>query len=241
MGFNLTPGISRRAATDALQRFAFGALQCRHVELKDRRLEADALAGLGFTSSPTVTFEVDLSPPDEEVFARMSSACRRAVRKSQKSGVTVEEASPAGFAEDYYAQLEDVFAKQSLTPTYGIDRVRTLIRCLYPTGRLLLLRALAPDGECIATGIFPAMNGVAYFWGGASWRHGQILRPNEAIFWRAMCFWKARGMTVLDMGGGGDYKRKYGPREFSVPFFRKSRPAILMQLRDVAQYVLTRR
>jgi len=237
MGFNLEAGANRSAAARGLADFAFGPLRCMHLEFKDRALQASDLEGLGFKLSPTVTFEVDLVPDEEVIFGRMTSACRRAIRKSLKEGVQIELASGVGFADDYYAQLLDVFAKQSLKPMYGVERVRELIRCLEPTGRLLLLRAVAPDGAVIATGIFPAMNGVAYFWGGASWRSHQILRPNEAIFWHAMRYWKERGMTVLDMGGGGDYKRKYAPRELSVPFFRKSRFAPVMVLREGASAV----
>jgi hypothetical protein len=237
MGFNLESDADRSAAARGLADFAFGPLRCMHLEFKDRALQASDLEGLGFKSSPTVTFEVDLVPDEEVIFGRMTSACRRAIRKSVKEEVQIEVASGVGFADDYYAQLLDVFAKQSLKPMYGVERVRELIRCLEPTGRLLLLRAVAPDGAVIATGIFPAMNGVAYFWGGASWRSHQILRPNEAIFWHAMRYWKERGMTVLDMGGGGDYKRKYAPRELSVPFFRKSRFAPVMVLREGASAV----
>ena len=238
MGFNLRDGARRPEAARALVDFAFGPLRCVHLELKDRRLHETELERLGFSSSPTVTFEVDLSPDEDAIFANMTSACRRAVRKSEKEGVVIEEASGAEFADDYYAQLEDVFAKQSLRPMYGASRVRELVRCLEPTGRLLLVRARAPNGASIATGIFPAMNGVAYFWGGASWRSHQGLRPNEALFWYAMRCWKERGMTVLDMGGGGEYKRKYGPTETSVPFGRRSRFGFLMSLREGARRVV---
>jgi GNAT acetyltransferase-like protein len=239
IGFNLTEGVSRRDATEALLRFAFGPLHCMHLELKDRRMDCNDTVGLGFEWSPTVTFEVDLASPEDDIFARVSKSCRWSIRKAARSGVTVEEAGPEGFADEYYAQLEDVFAKQSLAPTYGVERVRELIRCVHPTGRLLLVRAVGPNGERIATGLFPALNGMAYFWGGASWRSHQSLCPNEALLWVAMRFWKQRGMTILDMGGGGDYKRKYRPREFSVPFFRKSRLPGLMRLRDIAQRVAT--
>ena len=235
MGFNLEEGIDRREAAAALVPFAFQQLGCLHVELKDRFLHSDDLAGRGFEQSPSVTFEVDLSPSEDELFGRMSSACRRAIRKSEKEGVTVEEASDDEFADEYYAQLEDVFEKQSAVPTYDVKRVRELINALEPTGWLLLLRARSADGTAIATGIFPALNGTAYFWGGASWREHQIVRPNEAIFWHAMRYWKARGVTVLDMGGGGDYKRKYGPVELSIPHFRKSRLPGLGVLRELAR------
>jgi hypothetical protein len=235
MGFNLEPEASRRDAAAALVPFAFGPLGCVHLELKDRRLHESDVSGLGFQSTPTLTYEVDLTADEDALFGRMTSAGRRAIRKSVKDGVLVEEASGLEFADEYYAQLEEVFAKQALRPTYGVSRVRELIRCLEPTGRLLLLRARSPDGEPIATALFPALNGYAYFWGGASWRHGQQHRPNEAIFWYAMRYWKERGMGVLDLGGGGDYKRKYGATELWLPFARVSRFRALMVLREGAR------
>jgi CelD/BcsL family acetyltransferase involved in cellulose biosynthesis len=241
MGFNLTDGFSRRDAAAALIPFAFRTLGCAHLELKDRRLQTGEMQGLGFTSEPTVTFEVDLTDDEAAIFGRLSSACRRAVRRGEKVGVTVEEATGTAFANEYHAQLVEVFARQSLVPPYGAERVRALIECLEPTGRLLLLRARSPEGLPIATGIFPAFNGTAYFWGGASLRAQQIHRPNEAIFWYAMRHWRARGVTALDLGGGGEYKRKYGPRELRLPFFRRSRFPGLPVLREAARLATEQR
>jgi CelD/BcsL family acetyltransferase involved in cellulose biosynthesis len=239
MGFNLVDGVDRRAAAAALVPFAFRGLRCAHLELKDRRLTTDDLHG--FASEPTQTFEVDLSSDEDAIFARMSSACRRAVRRGRKIGVTVEQASGADFADEYYAQLVQVFARQSLVPPYGVDRVRALIECLEPTGRLLLIRARSPEGVPIATGIFPGFNGTAYFWGGASVREHQNLRPNEAIFWFAMRYWQERGVKALDLGGGGEYKRRYGPREVRLPFFRKSRLPGVSVARALARAAVARR
>ncbi len=111
LGFNLADGVSRRAAVEALLPFAFGSLGCLHVELRDRDLSLDDVHGLGvdyalgadFTGK--TIFEVDLRPPEEELFARMASACRRCIRKAEKVGVTIEEADDLEFADDYYAQL----------------------------------------------------------------------------------------------------------------------------------------
>ncbi len=240
MGFNLHDGVSRREAVEALVQFAFRRQRCLHLELKDRHLTEEEIAGLGFDCTRDDTMEVDLTGDDEAVMSRMTSACRRAIRKAAKTGVCVEEVSGEEFAPEYYDQLLEVFGRQGLRPSYGVDRVRELVRCVGPTGRLLTVRARSPEGEPIATGIFPAMNGTAYFWGGASRADGQIHRPNEAIFWYAMRYWRDRGIAVMDLGGGGDYKRKYGPREFTVPFFRRSRVPALGALRDVAERVLTR-
>jgi hypothetical protein len=235
LGFNLREGVSRRSAVEALLPFAFRTLRCMHLELRDRQLTVEDVDNLGFDFSPRTIFEIDLQPSEDEMFARMTSACRGSIRKAEKVGVTVEEADDLSFADDYYAQLRDVFAKQSLVPTYDVARVRELIHHLHPSGRLLLLRARDNDGRCVATGIFPALNRTAYFWGGASWRQHQILRPNEPIMWYAMKYWKARGIQWLDLAGGADYKRKYGTVEVPVPYFRISRFRAISAARHLAK------
>ena len=235
MGFNLEPGVSRGEAAAALVRYARESLGCAHVELRDRDLGVQDVDGDRFSVDRFTTFEVDLTRSEDEIFAGMASACRRAVRKAEKEGVVTEPASDAEFADDYYAQLVDVFAKQSLRPTYGVDRVRALIRHLQPSGRLLLVRARSPAGKCIATGIYPALGRSMYFWGGASWRENQILRPNEAVFWYAIRYWKERGVEAFDMGGGGEYKRKYGGVEIEVPHLSWSRFRALEIMRGVVR------
>lgn len=235
MGFNLTAEVDKRQAIRALIDYAFGELSCMHLEMMDRNLTLRDLDGLGVEYRLLHGFEIDLRHSEDELFSRMTSACRRCIRKAKKLGVVIEEAHDPEFADDYYAQLRDVFAKQQLVPTYGIERVRQLIAHMYPTGHLLLLRARDLSGRCIATGIFPHLNSVMYFWGGASWRQHQILRPNEALQWYVIKAGKLRGIHTYDMGGAGDYKRKYGGREIGVPWFRKSKYVWLSRMRVLAQ------
>ena len=104
-----------------------------------------------------------------------------------------------------------------------------------------MLRAVAPDGARIATALFPAREDFAYFWGGASFSSHLILRPNEAVFWHAIRHFRERGVARLDLGGGGDYKLKFGASERRIPFVRKSRVPGLLTLRDLAAYVYKRR
>lgn len=231
-GFNLVDGVSRADALDALIVFAFRELGVHHIEFRDRHLTAADVRDPKCHIEQFETWEVDISRDEDAIFAGFTSACRRAIRKSEKVGLTVEEATPEGFAEEYYAQLVEVFAKQGAIPTYGVDRVQSLIRHLYPTGRLLLLRARDPEGAAIATGLYPAHGTTMFFWGGASWRSGQQHRPNEAIFWHALRHWKARGVTVFDLGGGGEYKRKYGGENVFIPHVVRSRNALLWQARE---------
>ncbi len=232
MGFNLDPSASRIDALLALKDFVFHELKCIHSEIMDRHLSTNDLQKAGYHYRIFSGFEIDLTKEEEKLFNAMKPACRRCIRKAAKVGVQVEVAKDKSFADEYYSQLEDVFAKQNLVPTYSKERVRSLIKLLLPTGQLLLIRAKDREGNCIATGIFPALNDTMYFWAGASWRRYQALRPNEAIQWFAMLYWKARGISKYDMGGGGEYKRKYGGYEIAVPWGRKSKYPVFESLRN---------
>jgi len=233
MGLVLKPEVPRTEALEALQRFAFVDLRCVHLEFMDRNLSASAL-GDRYPFLSYNSFEIDLSRDEDKLFSTMTKACRRCIRKAMRSGVVIQEASDAGFVDDFYSQLTNVFAKQSLIPTYGKDRVSALIRHLQPTGNLLLLRAIEPDGHCIATGISIAMHDRAELWGAASWRTYQYLRPNELLLWHIVRYWKNRSVQFLDMGGAGEYKRKYGGYNISVPWIYTSRYPMLALLRNSA-------
>lgn len=235
IGFNLLPGVSRAAALAAVESMAWSLLKCLHIEISDPEFSTEDGEEQGFERQFYTSYRTDLTKSEEELFNAMDSACRRCIRKAEKSGVVIEEAHDEAFAGEYYEQLKEVFAKQGLVPTYDLNRVRTLIKHLEPTGKILLLRARDPQGKCIATGIFPGFNKIAEFWGNASCQAGQILRPNEAIHWYAMRYWKRRGVAIYDWGGEGAYKEKYGCQLHRVPWFTKSRYEFISRLKGEAK------
>ncbi len=235
MGFNLEPGASRREATEALLEFGFGELGCQHLEMRDRNLTLEDVEGMGFDHTPWRGREIDLRQSEEEIMGGMKRMARKAIRKSERDGVVIEEAEPEGFAEEHFSHVEDVFAKQSLVPPYDQRRIEEMIRDVYPTGRLLLLRARAPEGISIASGIFPGLNRMMHFVTSGSLRSHQGLRPNEAIVWYAIRWGKARGFEACDLGGYMSYKEKYGGSDVHLPFLRKSRSARVGRLRNLAE------
>lgn len=241
MGFNLHPGVARSSALAEVEKLAWGPLKCLHMEVSDPYFLPEDGEALGFALDFYISYRTDLTRSEEEIFDSMESACRRCIRKAEKSGLTIEDAHDPGFADDYYEQLKDVFGKQGLVPTYKVDRVRALIKHLEPTGRLLLVRVRDAQNKCIATGIFPGFNRIAEFWGNASFRSSQALRPNEYIHWYAMRHWKRRGIETYDWGGGGKYKEKYGCVLHKVPWFSKSRYEFVSRLRHEAKKMFERR
>lgn len=235
LGFNLLPDISRHRAITALIPFVFEELGCIHLELADPYLHPNDIQKFKFTSHIKNTYVSDLTQAEETLFAQMHSACRRCIRKAEKIGTCIEEASPIGFAEEYFRQLTDVFAKQNLKPTYDQERIEQLIKYLYPTGNLLLLRARNADGQSIATGIYSGFNKLSYFFGNASLLQFQQARPNEIMHWYAMCYWKNRGVEKHYWGGGGTYKEKYGCSQIQTMSFSLSKYKTILAARMIAE------
>jgi hypothetical protein len=235
MGLRLYPGVPRRPAVKAVLDYAFHELKCMHMEFADLQVTRDDVTGLGFRTTVYMGSVLDLTIPEEQLYRGFSDkSCRYCIRKATRLGLTVEEASDEGFADDYWRQLQDVFAKQSLVPTYGKDRVLCLMRHLLPSGNLLLLRVREPQGRCVSTGIFLGYHESAYFWGNASCREHQHLCPNELLHWHAMRHWQQRGMKRYDFCGGGHYKRKYGGQPFARLLFRKSKYRVINFARHLA-------
>jgi Acetyltransferase (GNAT) domain len=223
MGFNLPPGFSRACLLKPLERWAFRELGCLHLEIRDRYLFTEHAAGLNFRQTSYPGYVSDLTASEDELFARMDGCRRRAIRKAEKNGLVVEEASPTGFAEEFYEQLADVFGRQGLRPTYPLDRVQKLIEHVYSSGDLLLARVKEPGGRTIAAGIYAGFGRLSHYWSSGSLGKYQFLRPNELLHWFALRYWKNKGAQEHEWGAAGSYKAKYGPSPLDVPSFRNSR------------------
>ena len=236
MGFNLPPGFPRACLLKPLERWAFRELGCLHLEIRDRYLCAEDVEGLNFRQTIFRGYLSDLTASEDQILSGMASCRRRAIRKAEKNGLTVEVASADGFAEEYYEQVSDVFGRQGLTPTYSLERVRKLIDHVHPSGDLLLARVKEPGGRTIAAGIYAGFGRLSYYWGSGSLGKYQCLRPNELLHWFALRYWKTKGAQEHEWGAAGSYKAKYGPSPLDVPSFRKSRYNAIEFARRAAEH-----
>ena len=215
MGFNLKPGVSYHEILQAFPEFVFNELKCHFFMIVDSNLEGDEWKGLSYYVRKTKNYALDLTKSEEELFANMKgNNCRRAIRGAEKKGVVIEEAADPGFADEYFAQHQELLVRKSYPPDFKLDFVRQMITCLLPTGNLLLLRARNPEGVCIATHIDFVFNKVAVYWGGASWQQYFNLHPNELIYWYAIKRAKMMGAETLRLGRTRkQFKEKFGAYE----------------------------
>ena len=221
MGFLLDDPELRWPAHVALPEFAFRELRCLHLEVMDRQLPTAPEDLAGYTVEAGASFVVDLKATEESILAGMRATTRNYIRQAQRSGLRVEVATGAEFADEYYSLLHATFVRQGLTPTYTIERVRRLIEVVQPSGQILMLRVADETDRTLATAIVVGRNRTAVLWGAAFERIPGV-HPNELLHWEAMRYWRTRGVERYDMGGGGDYKAKFGG--FVEPYAWLNRP-----------------
>lgn len=167
MGFILEPFVSYQEVLRAFPDFAFKELKCHFLMIVDTNIKESDLAKLPYHVRGFNHYKLDLTKSEEELSSNFENKyVRRAIRRAEKKGVVIEESTDPGFADEYFAQYQEVMRRQKLRPIYGLDFVRKMIECLLPTGNLLLLRAKNGEGKCIATLIDFVFNKTAIGWGG---------------------------------------------------------------------------
>lgn len=184
------------------------------------------------------TLILDISISEDELFKNFKQDARNFIRQFDRKGSRIEISNnDQSFASDYYSQLVDVFRKQNLMPTYNLSKVDNLMRNMINTQNLLCLKVYNPNNLCIATSIFVGDKDTFYFWGGASYREYQNYRPNEAMIWYAIKYWKGKGAKSFDMVGVRDYKRKFGSSEKTYYRIYYSSIPFIVSLRNLVEKI----
>lgn len=219
--------------------FVMKNTKCAYLQICDRDFKTDELSPIcqqyGGTIEYGDTLELGIEGDDALQYKKMKTDCRNFIRQFERRGAVIEEAEPNDeFAEEYYEQLKDVFAKQNLVPTYTVDKVKCLLRHLSKTDNIYCLRVKNPEGKSIATSIFPGFNHKMFFWGGASLRPYQQYRPNEYMIYKAMHHWREKGCVEFDMVGNRPYKKKFGSWEVRYPSIIIPKYKILVPLKNMA-------
>ncbi|MDP4201311.1 MAG: hypothetical protein Q8861_01330 [Bacteroidota bacterium] len=229
---------------ESLILFLFRTKQCLFFQATDWQMSVEDLTHSVLQYEPVTGYSIDLTQSEDLILRDFNESSRKNVNKSVRRGVLLRQAeNPEKFVDDYYRQLQDVFCKQGLKPTYSKDRVVALVDTLYPTGNLLLLESLSPEGKSIATGLFLGKNKFSSAWGQASYKDSHSLFPNEAMWFEAMRYWKNAGTTVFELGGGGEYKKKYGGVPYVKPRLVATKYQALHSLKQLAKrsYYFTRK
>jgi CelD/BcsL family acetyltransferase involved in cellulose biosynthesis len=172
-----------------------------YAEIRYPHLSAvEALREQGYYVEEKHTYVLTLDQPIDQLWRGMKSACRRAVRKAQRSRVEVIEPDRKDFLTDYYELAKDTYRKSNRLPPLSERQLEIVWDTLKEKNRVKVLLA-RHGGRMIAGAIFLLFEDRIYYWDGAACRDGLPMRPNNLIHWTLIEWAASHGYQTYDMLG----------------------------------------
>jgi len=196
------------------------------VELISGLLDHQPMRDLGFRGREVMTHRLALKPGrEEEVFKGFKESARRNVRRAIKLGLEVRFEDDERFVDEAYSQIEEGCTRRGHAMTFGIERARAFFRHMKAASNLVAVSVHLPDGgPSIATGMFTIEGKELLLWQWAHRTEYRWYRPTELMTWTVMQKAMAAGCEVLDLTGGGAFKRNFGAtQDFSLRQWMRGR------------------
>lgn len=132
------------------------------------------------------------------LFARLESSVRRAIRKSEKEGVTAEVSRSLDAVRDFYA-LQCKTRKKHGLPPQPFAFFRNIHQHVLSADKGIIITARY-QGRPIAASVYFHFGQYAIYKYGASDERFQHLRGNNIVMWEAINWYRRKGMKRLELG-----------------------------------------
>lgn len=184
--------------------------------LWDTQNISNLLSDVGYEYIEIVNFLIDLTKSSEELWAGLTKERRWAIRKAQKSGVTVKEAEGKEDILEFYNLLREHY-RQIRVPLADKSLFDSVFELLRPKGmsRIHLARY---NGQTIGGSLILAYKGQLYLWYQTSSKQYLRLHPNELLNWHAIRWGSENGYRIFDFLGAGNPNVPYGVRDYKRQF-----------------------
>ena len=177
---------------------------------------------------PSVQFighTLDLSSDEDVIFNQLSPSNRRAIRKSQSSGLECVRGNNLNDLRDFYRLVSITRRRHGLPPQPWNFFKRLHANVLEKgNGSLFLARN---ESSPIAGALFFHDGRSATYKYGASDGRSQALRPNNLVMWNAIKWLREIGVEELHFGrtsianrGLAKFKASWGAKEAPINYYR---------------------
>ncbi|MCL4360272.1 peptidoglycan bridge formation glycyltransferase FemA/FemB family protein [Patescibacteria group bacterium] len=185
---------------------------------------------------PTKTIRVSLSGSEEDIFHRMSSAKRRAVRRALKNGIVIRESSDI---DDLIRIKNKSAGLLGFITTHGIKHLwpimapdHTSIVLAYAPGGL----GRPSRGNLVGGILLLFFDGIAYYWIAGATKKGKKLFAPTLLVWEAFRISRRRKCRWFDFVGVVDerlpdkysawkgftkFKEGFGGKEVYYPIYSR--------------------
>lgn len=146
---------------------------------------------------PTQTIRVNLKPETDSIFRSFSEAKRRAVRRAQKLGVTIEQSTDI---RTFIKTKNKAAGFLGSITTYGLDKLWPI----FSPNHASILLAKNSSGSVVGGILLLYWKTLAYYWIAGATHEGKKLFAPTLLIWEAIKLAKSCGCTELDFVGVWD-------------------------------------
>ena len=169
---------------------------------------------------------VDLEGDSELIWSRIESSARRAIRKAEKSGITVRLAQDEQDLRAFFKLHLGIrkYKYRLLAQPYRF--FQNIWEIFSNSGRAALMLATVGE-DVIGSVMYLGWGSTLYYKFSASSAAHLEYRPTDLLIWEGMKYAKDHGYTFLDLGlsdwdqdGLVRYKRKFATSEKTITFLQ---------------------
>ncbi len=197
---------------DARRRALFTELR----NLSDTAEWRRGLEASGFVYEGHLNFLIDLARPANAIWQGIRDNARRNIKKAQREGVIVEEATEPAQVDVAYALLHDVYRRLQV-PLADRSLFRAAFEVLQPAGMFKIMLARVA-GKDIGVMTLLLHRGTIIYWYTGVDKAYSAYRANDLLVWHALEWGSRNGYRTFDFGGGGKPEEEYGVRDFKAKF-----------------------
>ena len=180
---------------------------------------SSAVEGRGFKPlGKNITFKLDLTLGKETVWEGLEGGrVRTAVRKAEKRGVVLVEATSLEDVEDYY-HLRLLTEKRHGSPPHSFEFYKKIWEGFFGEG-LMKLNFAECQGERVAAIIFFPFQDKILYWSSVASGAARKVDASTFLVWKAIEWGCENGLRIFDMGrtrpgtGVYSYKKSFGAAE----------------------------
>jgi CelD/BcsL family acetyltransferase involved in cellulose biosynthesis len=169
---------------------------------------------------------IDIEPDVDGLWSRLAPAARRAIRKAEREGVTVERVDDERFLREFHAMHVALRKGKYRLLAQPVAFFEAICRRFSGDGQWFPLAAYH-RGRCIAATMYLAWGDTLYYRFNTSLPQTLPLRPNNLLLWAGIRLAAEQGRRCLDLGrsdldqpGLIRFKHQFGARSREIRTLR---------------------